>query len=210
LFCTGLLYALNFQYPKREVYFFRVFFHDFVNVGLVFIVIFVRWIFYCRLKNTSNLKTRNSLEIYLMVFPILFLLMLSVPSMLLLQQKGGEFENTEDIYVDASQWFWEYTTRRIPRFVSSLCTKCMDTWHNIEPNLALHLTVGNKNFFFFRKDVLHCFALPSMGVKVDCVPGLLTSLETNILSPGIFYGQCSELCGVNHSFMPIEVEAVLK
>lgn len=50
-----------------------------------------------------------------------------------------------------------------------------------------------------------------MGIKVDCVPGLLTSLDVNILTPGVFYGQCSELCGVNHSFMPIEVEVhVLK
>lgn len=210
MFCSGLLYSFNFQNPKREVYFFSVFFHDFVTVGLVFILIFVIVIFFCSLSNTINIKKKNSLEIYLMVLPILFLLFLSVPSMLLLQQKGGEFRNTEDIYVDASQWFWEYTTRRIPRFVSSLCYKCVDVWHNLEPNLALSLSSGKKNFFFFRKDVLHSFALPRMGIKVDCVPGLLTSLEAKILSPGIFYGQCRELCGVNHSFMPIEVEVIYR
>ncbi len=208
MFCSGFLYSYNLHYPKREVYFFTTFFHDFVLIGLFFIVIFVGLIFYFRISNTLVVKKNKSLEIYLMGFPILFLAILSVPSMLLLQNKGGEFSNAEDIYVDASQWFWEYTTRSIPRFVSSLCKRCVDSWHNLEPNLALSLNTGKNNFFFFRKDVLHSFALPSMGVKVDCVPGLLVSLETNILSPGIFYGQCRELCGVNHRFMPIEVEAV--
>ncbi len=209
MFSSGLLYSFNFQYPNREVYFFRTFFHDFIIVGLVFIVTFVLVIFFLSLTNTSNVKRKNSLEIYLMLVPILFLFFLRIPSMLLLQQKGGEFDNTEDVYVDASQWFWEYTTRTIPRFVSSLCTRCVDTWHNLEPNLPLSLSTGNTNFFFFRNDVLHSFALPRMGVKVDCVPGLLSSLEAKILTPGIFYGQCRELCGVNHSFMPIEVEVIL-
>lgn len=209
MFSSGLLYSFKFQYPKREVYFFRTFFHDFIILGLVFIVTFVVFIFFLSLTKTSNVKRNNSLEIYLMIVPILFLFFLSVPSMLLLQQKGGEFENTEDVYVDASQWFWEYTTSRVPRFVSSLCTTCVDTWHNLEPNLPLSVSTGKTNFFFFRNDVLHSFALPSMGIKVDCVPGLLSSLEANILTPGIFYGQCRELCGVNHSFMPIEVEVVL-
>lgn len=103
MFSSGLLYSFKFQYPKREVYFFRTFFHDFIILGLVFIVTFVLFIFFLSLTNTSNVKRKNSLEIYLMLVPILFLFFLSVPSMLLLQQKGGEFENTEDVYVDASQ-----------------------------------------------------------------------------------------------------------
>jgi heme/copper-type cytochrome/quinol oxidase subunit 2 len=103
LFSSGLLYSFNFQYPNREVYFFRTFFHDFIIVGLVFIVTFVLVIFFLSLTNTSNVKRKNSLEIYLMLVPILFLFFLRIPSMLLLQQKGGEFDNTEDVYVDASQ-----------------------------------------------------------------------------------------------------------
>jgi len=208
LFCAGLLYSFNFQYPKREVYFFSTFFHDFIVIGLVFIVVYVGCIFYFSISRSVVLKKKNSLEIYLMVFPILFLLFLRVPSMLLLQKKGGEFSNSEDIYVDASQWFWEYRTSSIPRFVSSLCKSCLDTWHKLEPKLPICLKIGFKKFFFFRNDVIHSFALPRMGIKVDCVPGLLSSLERKFLSPGIFYGQCRELCGVNHSFMPIEVEVV--
>lgn len=210
MFCAGLLYSFNFCNPKREVYFFRTFFHDFIVIGLIFIIIFVRVLFYFRVVRKVNLKNNKSLEVYLMLFPVGFLLVLRIPSLLLLQRKGGEFDTSEDVYVDASQWFWEYKTSSIPTFISTLCMSCIDTWHKLEPNLPLSLKTGFQNFFFFRNDVIHSFALPNMGVKVDCVPGLLSSLETKILTPGIFYGQCRELCGVNHSFMPIELEVVLK
>ena len=57
-------------------------------------------------------------------------------------------------------------------------------------------------------DVLHSFALPSLGVKLDAVPGRLNQTNFLLKRPGLFYGQCSEICGANHSFMPIVVEGV--
>jgi cytochrome c oxidase subunit 2 len=56
--------------------------------------------------------------------------------------------------------------------------------------------------------VLHSFAVPSHAIKVDCVPGRLSQSVYVITRPGVFFGQCSELCGVNHGFMPIVIEAV--
>jgi len=57
-------------------------------------------------------------------------------------------------------------------------------------------------------DVLHSWAVPAFGIKVDAVPGRLNEILTCVLRPGIFYGQCSELCGVGHGFMPIVVKAI--
>jgi heme/copper-type cytochrome/quinol oxidase subunit 2 len=57
-------------------------------------------------------------------------------------------------------------------------------------------------------DVLHCWAMPSFGVKLDACPGRLNQTSLFIKREGVFYGQCSEICGVNHGFMPIAVEAV--
>lgn len=57
-------------------------------------------------------------------------------------------------------------------------------------------------------DVLHAWSLPSMGVKMDAVPGRLNRIRIFVEKPGVYYGQCSEICGANHSFMPIVVEAV--
>jgi cytochrome c oxidase subunit 2 len=57
-------------------------------------------------------------------------------------------------------------------------------------------------------DVLHCWAVPSLGVKIDACPGRLNQVSMFIKREGVFYGQCSEICGINHGFMPIVVEAV--
>ena len=57
-------------------------------------------------------------------------------------------------------------------------------------------------------DVIHCWALPRLGVKADAVPGRLNSLRFLINKPGVYFGECSEICGTNHSFIPIVVEAI--
>ena len=57
-------------------------------------------------------------------------------------------------------------------------------------------------------DVIHNFSVPSLGIKVDCTPGRLNQVSALIEREGIFYGQCSELCGVYHAFMPVAIEAV--
>jgi hypothetical protein len=67
--------------------------------------------------------------------------------------------------------------------------------------------VGRVCFNIFSSDVIHSFGIPSLGVKVDAVPGKCNSIEVNILSPGDFYGSCYEICGVNHSFIPFIIRA---
>ena len=62
-------------------------------------------------------------------------------------------------------------------------------------------------FIITSTDVLHSFAVPSLGIKVDAVPGRLNQTSVFIRRPGVFFGQCSEICGVNHGFMPISIEA---
>ena len=63
-------------------------------------------------------------------------------------------------------------------------------------------------FIVSATDVIHAFAIPSLGLKVDAIPGRLNQTSVLIERPGVFYGQCSEICGVNHGFMPIVIEAV--
>jgi cytochrome c oxidase subunit 2 len=63
-------------------------------------------------------------------------------------------------------------------------------------------------FIVTGQDVIHDFAVPSLGLKIDCVPGRLNQVSTLIQREGVFYGQCSELCGIYHGFMPIVIQAV--
>jgi len=69
-------------------------------------------------------------------------------------------------------------------------------------------TFVNIKFLITSSDVLHSYAVPSLGIKLDGAPGRLNHVSVNILRSGVYYGQCSELCGINHGFMPIVIEAV--
>jgi heme/copper-type cytochrome/quinol oxidase subunit 2 len=66
----------------------------------------------------------------------------------------------------------------------------------------------NVKLIITSKDVLHSFAVPALGIKMDAVPGRLNQVTVFITQPGVYYGQCSELCGVNHAFMPITIHAI--
>jgi len=93
----------------------------------------------------------------------------------------------------------------------------MISTEDLEEGLPRLLEVDNRLVLPFRQtvrvlvssgDVIHSWALPSLGLKMDAVPGRINQVYTFITRPGIYYGQCSEICGANHSFMPIVLEAV--
>merc|ERR1719324_620319 len=80
---------------------------------------------------------------------------------------------------------------------------------NLEVDKRLTLpTRTHIRFLCTGQDVLHCFSVPSLGIKTDCTPGRINRINAFIQREGVFYGQCSELCGTLHGFMPIVVEAV--
>jgi len=84
---------------------------------------------------------------------------------------------------------------------SSLRLLCADSSLSLWTSLVLRLLVTSS-------DVLHSWAVPSLGLKVDAVPGRLNQLSTYLERPGLFYGQCSEICGANHSFIPVSVQVL--
>jgi len=63
-------------------------------------------------------------------------------------------------------------------------------------------------FIISSTDVIHAFAIPSLLIKLDAIPGRLNQTSSKIIFPGVYYGQCSEICGANHSFIPISIEAI--
>jgi hypothetical protein len=114
------------------------------------------------------------------------------------------------VKVIASQWFWHYELGNLGLAWDSY----MISENELKNGDLRLLTVDNPLFIpvettirllITSNDVIHSFSIPSLGLKVDAVPGRLNQLSTYISRTGIYYGQCSELCGVNHGFMPIEV-----
>lgn len=216
-----MYYKLFFNDSCSLVYEELIAFHDIV----MYILILIRFVVFFRLIRVwfnSSLRKyfleKNTIEILWTIIPAFILLFLSFPSLSLLYhidtpllKKVGKTL----IKVVGHQWYWEY---------SYLIKKVRVTYNSfIEPlnNLNLGgfrllevdkpLIVGYNNLISLKgitEDVIHSWSCNSLGIKFDVVPGRLNNFKFVPLVLGVFYGQCSEICGANHRFMPIEVEVV--
>jgi len=164
----------------------------------------------------KNITHGVVLEIIWTILPVFVLVGIAIPSFALLYSIDEIIDPTLTIKVIGHQWYWsyEYTDYENNKVL-------FDSYMVPENDLQLGdlrlLEVDRKvwlpinthiRVLVTANDVLHCWAMPSFGVKMDAVPGRLNQICLYIKREGIFYGQCSELCGVNHGFMPIVVKAV--
>jgi len=110
--------------------------------------------------------------------------------------------------VQGHQWYWVYESSdlsfiSVESYIRPSSVRLLGT----DTSLVLQCQLVLR-FLITAADVLHSWALPSIGLKADAVPGRLNQLSTYLERPGVFYGQCSEICGSNHSFMPIKAEVL--
>lgn len=159
----------------------------------------------------------TALEVVWTIMPVFVLIAIAVPSFALLYAIDEIIEPTLTVKVVGHQWYWSYEYSDYTEEGDIMFDSYMVTEEDLEPGQLRLLEVDRKlwlpTFTHIRilvtaADVLHSWAVPSFGVKMDCIPGRLNQVSLFIKREGIFYGQCSELCGVNHGFMPIAVKAV--
>lgn len=166
-------------------------------------------------------KHNHFLELLWTLFPTLVILLLLSPSLGVLCYLESLFTLNEPfitVKVVGNQWFWTYG------FVTDFINfKVVESYMMLESelnysNLRLfevdHFLVLPINsplrFLITSIDVLHSWAVPSLGIKMDACPGRLNQFLSLIIRPGDFYGQCSEICGINHGFMPINIVGFFK
>nr|YP_007024789.1 cytochrome c oxidase subunit II [Aelurostrongylus abstrusus]AFT65549.1 cytochrome c oxidase subunit II [Aelurostrongylus abstrusus] len=152
-------------------------------------------------------------ELLCSIFPTLILLMQMVPSLSILYYYGlMNLDSNLTLKVVGHQWYWSYEYSDIPGLEFDSYMKSLDQLDLGEPRL---LEVDNRcvvpvdtnvRFCITSGDVIHSWSLPSMSIKLDAMSGILSILNYSFSILGVFYGQCSEICGANHSFMPIAVE----
>lgn len=154
------------------------------------------------------------LELVWTVLPIVILLFMAFPSLYLLYLTEDTTNCAVVVKVVAHQWYWEYqydTSSLSKSFDSYMSTQSPGfrvAMRNLDVDNRLRLPVYVSSLLLVGSaDVLHSWTVPILGVKVDAVPGRLNYLTVTPSQSGVFYGQCSELCGSNHSFMPIVVES---
>lgn len=164
----------------------------------------------------SKTSHNTMIEVIWTVVPVIILLVVAVPSIgLLADQYRPAPKDALTVKVTGYQWYWgyEYPDADIPEFVSNMLPEDKAK-ENGEPYLLaadnrLVLPAGRPiKLIITAADVIHAFAVPSLWVKMDAVPGRLNEKSFIIEKPGVYYGQCSELCGARHAFMPIAIEAL--
>lgn len=220
--------GIGFQEPATPVMEELIKFHDgFVFPVIVAITVFVMalmafiMIRFNEKANPVPSKTTHhvGLEIAWTIVPVLILLFMVVPSMKLLYMQDRLPETDMTIKVVGNTWYWSYEypdlADKVEAFDSLLLeeadAKAAGKPYLLAADTPLVVPVNTKvKVLVTSNNNLHSFAVPAFGVKMDAVPGRLNETWFEVLREGTFYGQCSELCGVRHAFMPIEVKAVSK
>lgn len=219
------LKSMTFQDQYTEDGQFALWMHDVLLLPIVFVIsLFVLglllWVVfrYNRRRNPEPSRTTHNtlIEVIWTVVPVLILVVIAVPSITLLaRQYETPPEDAVTIKAIGYQWYWgyEYPDHDMGEIVSNMLPKA-DAIANGEPAL---LAVDNRmvvpagvplRIQTTAADVIHAFSVPSLWFKMDAVPGRLNEKMLIIEEPGVYYGQCSELCGAKHGFMPIAVEAL--
>ena len=200
-------------------------FHNFLLVLITVITAFVLALlvvvivkFNARANPTPTRTTHNTLiEVLWTVIPVVILVVIAIPSFRLLFFQLNI--PTADLTVKATgkQWYWSYSYPDHGKFeFDSLMLQDADR-KKVQPEPPHLLAVDNAMVVPVNKvvrvqtigaDVIHAFAVPSFGIKIDAIPGRLNETWFRATREGIYYGQCSELCGKDHAYMPIEVRVV--
>nr|UHA56306.1 cytochrome c oxidase subunit 2 [Diversibipalium sp. MNHN JL281] len=202
-------------------------FHDWSLVILIVISILVFGIIYIFSRNSfcfNDLVESKSLELFWTIVPGLVLLLVITPSLygLYLLDIVSLVFPSSSVNVGARQWYWSYSyaprssaenygnlESRSVSYDSYMSGYSLGSIRSLDVDLPLVVVSKFVNrLLFSSNDVIHCFALPQLGFKLDCVPGRLNQGYLFIRHVGKFFGQCSEICGANHSFMPIGVECL--
>jgi cytochrome c oxidase subunit 2 len=191
-----------------------------VTIGISLLVLaLLAYVVYRFNEGTNPVASRTAhngpLEIAWTVVPALVLVVIAVPSFRLLSQQLVIPAPDMTLKVTASQWHWNYGYPKSDGGFSfdSLIKEDKD----LKPGDIRLLSVDNAAYVPVGKivevdvvsqDVIHSFSVPSFGIKIDAVPGRLNKTWFKADHEGVFYGQCSNICGIDHAFMPIEVHVV--
>jgi len=223
-------FQLGFQDPATPLMEGIINFHNHIMFFLVGICIFVFWLL-GRCISLYNIETNKddvdnfthatTIEVVWTIVPAIILMVIAVPSFALLYSMDEMLDPAITLKVVGHQWYWSYEYSDYNHLTEENTGINFDSYmladDDLDQGLLRLLEVDNRvilpvnthvRVLVTAADVLHSWAVPSFGIKFDACPGRLNQSTLFIKKTGVFYGQCSEICGTNHGFMPICVEVV--
>lgn len=220
-------WQIGFQEPATPIAEGIIRFHDDLMFVLVFVSVFVVWmmgrcvmLFHEKANPTpSGVVHGTVIEVVWTRVPARVLVAIAIPSFALLYSVDERVDPALTVKVVGHQWYWSYEYsdvvgeneegRGFDSYMlpdDELTTgqlRLLEVDHRLVRPIDTHIRM-----IVTAADVLHAWTVPAFGVKIDACPGRLNQVSRFVTRPGVFYGQCSEICGVNHGFMPIAVEAM--
>ncbi|OUS13534.1 cytochrome c oxidase subunit II [Rhodospirillales bacterium 47_12_T64] len=188
-----------------------------VTLLVLFLLLYVMWRF-SEKRNPEPSKTSHNtlIEIIWTAVPVIILVIIAIPSFKLLYAADSNPDTEMTIKAIGKQWYWSYEYPDYGDFTFDAYMKTEDELEPGEPRLlatdnAVVVPINTKiRLLVTGDDVIHAFAMPAFGLKLDGVPGRINETWFEVTKEGTYYGQCSEICGTGHSYMPITIKAVSK
>nr|QDI93351.1 cytochrome c oxidase subunit II [Rubeospineus bicorniger]QDI93364.1 cytochrome c oxidase subunit II [Rubeospineus bicorniger] len=208
---------LSFQNANSPLMEQLIFFHDHTLMILIMITITVSYIMMTTMYNkmiNRYLLEGQTIELIWTILPAVILMFIALPSLKILYLMDEINNPLMTIKAIGHQWYWTYEYSDMKNIEMESYMKPSNSLENNEFRL---IDVDNRiilpmnstiRILVTSSDVIHSWTIPSLGVKIDGTPGRLNQGTLNMNRPGLLYGQCSEICGANHSFMPIVVESI--
>lgn len=194
-----------------------IFFHDHIMLVLILIITFVGYIISSLLTNSlinRYMLDHQAIELIWTSIPAVILVFIALPSLRLLYLLDEVNRPSMTLKTIGHQWYWRY---EYSDFIDVEFDSYIVPTSDLEMSRFRLLEVDNRTvlpintqirIIITAADVIHSWTVPALGVKADAIPGRLNQTRFLISRPGLFYGQCSEICGANHRFMPIVIERV--
>nr|WOA02285.1 cytochrome c oxidase subunit II [Gloiopeltis furcata] len=220
-------WQLGFQDPATPIMEGIINLHHDLMFFICVISVFVSWMLFRTLwhfeknqNSTPSTLTHGTLiEVIWTITPAFILLVIAIPSFSLLYAMDEIVSPAITVKTLGHQWYWsyEYSDYSNENGESVVYDSYMIPEEDLEVGQLRLLEVDNRmvvptnthvRVIVTAADVLHSWAIPSLGVKCDAIPGRLNQTSLFVKREGLYYGQCSEICGINHGFMPIVIEAV--
>lgn len=192
-----------------------IYFHDHAMIVIVFLIVlfFLLTIVYIKNKNFNhNFLESHTIEFFWTFSPSILLLFLAIPSLKLLYIIEESMEPLFNIKITGYQWFWNYEYSSPSGRIDTLERNILKSNKKLKllevtNNLVIPFHVPAR-LLVTSKDVIHSWRIPRLCNKIDAVPGRINQIITIRARPGVYVGQCSEICGAGHRFIPIFLESV--
>lgn len=166
--------------------------------------------------NNKIILQNQIIEIIWTLIPIIILLFLAIPSLKILYLTDEIFYPLITIKIIGHQWYWKYEYRdfnnlEFDSFINQFNYKNSNLFRLLDVDNRLIIPYKNQiRLLFTSIDVIHSWTIPSIGIKIDSIPGRINQSSIFLNRPGLYFGQCSEICGINHRFIPIVIERTSK